>query len=392
MERQKKYRWQDTNLSLHGSDLEKKIKAASAEGEPQWENVGESVGLRVWRIEAFRVVPWPRSRYGHFHEGDSYVVLNTYKQEEKFCFDIHFWIGKYSTADEYGTAAYKSVELDHKLNDAAVIHREVQSNETDAFCSLFGSVSIMKGGIASGFNHVAGEKYSPKLLHFKGEKGNAMIMKEVKLKRSKLNSGDVFVLDLGLKIYTWNGKTSNPHEKMKANEFARSLQSFRGGRPKLVVLDEGQNDESEEDFWAVLPGERRFLGIKVGDIKISAAKAGGDDSDVSARQVALFRLNRAGSSYKRIASGGAKGTFSRRRLDENDVFLLDDGFAIYVWVGRHASTEERSGAIAAASNYLRAYGRPSVLPIIRISSMREVPKFSSHFYEPEISPGCCIAF
>ena len=61
--------------------------------------------------------------------------MNTYKNEgeEDFEYDIHFWIGNESTQDEYGTAAYKTVELDTLLEDKPVQHREVMENESEQF-------------------------------------------------------------------------------------------------------------------------------------------------------------------------------------------------------------------------------------------------------------------
>mgnify|MGYP006161609411 CR=1 FL=1 len=54
--------WADTNLALFGSDIEKKCKEAAADGEPQWKGAGAKVGLQVWRIEQFRVRPWPAKK------------------------------------------------------------------------------------------------------------------------------------------------------------------------------------------------------------------------------------------------------------------------------------------------------------------------------------------
>ena len=53
-----KINWKDKSLVLFGGDLEKKIKAAASKSEPQFKNVGQEVGLRVWRIEQFVAKPW----------------------------------------------------------------------------------------------------------------------------------------------------------------------------------------------------------------------------------------------------------------------------------------------------------------------------------------------
>jgi len=125
--------WQESNLSEIGSDLDHKIKEAAAAGEDAWKGLGEETGLRVWRIEQFKVVDWPKEEYGNFFTGDSYIVMNTYKKPNKdaLYYDCHIWIGSESSQDEYGTAAYKMVESDEYVGGAAVEHREVQGHESE---------------------------------------------------------------------------------------------------------------------------------------------------------------------------------------------------------------------------------------------------------------------
>lgn len=86
-----------------------------------------------------QVENWEEDQYGEFYSGDSYIILNTYKEPEgdELKYDVHFWIGKYSTQDEYGTAAYKTVELDTLLDDKPIQHREVQGHESKLFKSYF---------------------------------------------------------------------------------------------------------------------------------------------------------------------------------------------------------------------------------------------------------------
>lgn len=56
---------------------------------------------------------------------------------------------------------------------------------------------------------------------------NTLIVKQVPLSVESLNSGDVFVLDLGKEILQWNGKEASGMEKNKAAEYVRKLDDER---------------------------------------------------------------------------------------------------------------------------------------------------------------------
>ena len=62
-------------------------------GRPEFDRAGVKPGLQIWRIEMARAKPWPVEKYGLFHRGDSYIVLNSYPGENgyKIYYDVHFW-------------------------------------------------------------------------------------------------------------------------------------------------------------------------------------------------------------------------------------------------------------------------------------------------------------
>ena len=65
------------------------------------------------------------------------IYQTTEKRGGNFSWAIHFWIGSESTQDEYGTAAFKAVELDDSLGGGPVQERELQNHEGGLFKSYF---------------------------------------------------------------------------------------------------------------------------------------------------------------------------------------------------------------------------------------------------------------
>lgn len=345
LRKQKQYDWKDSNLALFGSDTERNVKKESAEHEPAWKNAGKKPGLQIWRIVNFKVTDWPKADYGKFFDGDSYIILNTYKTDdsEALEFDVHFWIGKFSTQDEYGTAAYKTVELDTLLDDVPVQHREVQGHESELFRSYFKSITILQGGADSGFRHVKPEEYRPRLLHFHGDR-HGVTVKEVARCRSLLDNTDVFILDMGLKLYQWNGSGSNKDEKMKALRYLKDLQTERGGKCTTETLDEDPNDLDNE-FYDALTDEKP-------DVEEDIEQAASDNTKE------LYRLSDQSGQMKMGLE--KKGSVSIKDFDSKDVFIFDTKDSVFVWIGEKTSKNERKNAMTYAHNYLMKTDHPLV--------------------------------
>lgn len=346
----KKYDWKDSNLALFGSDLEKNVKKASAATEKAWEGAGEKPGLEIWRIVKFKVTHWPKEDYGKFYNGDSYIILNTYKDKEsdELLYDVHFWIGAGSTQDEYGTAAYKTVELDTFLNDKPIQHREVQNHESDIFKSYFPQLQLLNGGADSGFRRVGPKEYKPRLLKFNDEGRNKVKITEVAYCKESITPDNVYVIDNGEEVYQINGSGSDKDERFKAAQFCQNLKSERGkvkvetkegGFGGLPSGDPDTEDPVDDDFEPTIK-------------KISDASGHLELSDTSG--------------------------FSKSVLDSKDVFIVDNGKECFVWVGKEASVDERLKAMQYAHGYLMASKHP-LIPVSVVKEGQKCPRFDALF-------------
>jgi gelsolin len=352
--------------------LDKKCRVAAAQTEKAWTDAGKAVGIQIWRIEKFNVKSVPKDTYGTFYSGDSYICLNTYKKpgENALKWDVHFWLGTYTTQDEAGTAAYKTVELDDLLGGAPIQHREVQGHESDLFLSYFkNQIKLLDGGVDSGFNHVKPEEYKPRLLHLKGKR--KVRVTQVDLAGDSLNSGDVFILDAGMDIYQWNGGKAGPQEKMKGAQLARALDDERKGMPKVHVFEEAHSGEEQKPFWT-------FLGGRPAKIK-SAEEGGSDDEAEKGDTKRLFRLSDASGSMK-FEKVGEAGNVKRKLLDSSDVFILDTGAEVFAWIGKGASPDEKKKAMGFAQQYLTNFNRPAWVPITRVLEGGENEVFEASFH------------
>lgn len=366
-------KFEDSNLAGIGGDLDAGLRKAAADSEAEFDGCGEAPGLEIWRIEKFEPVKIPESEYGQFYSGDAYICLQTFKDPESDAlhWNLHFFLGKDSSQDERGTAAYLTVNIDDKLGGKPVQFREVQDHESKQFLSNFPVIRYLDGGIDSGFKSVEPETYSPRLLHIFGP-SNAVRVKQVPLTSSSLNNSDCFIVDAGLVLYQWNPSMSSPFEKMRASQIREKIQAERDGEPKEVLM-EGEEINDVPQIWELL-GEQ-------GEIPDEGAKLDEDDEEGDVLRK-LYTVSDESGDIEVIEKGEGE-KLDRSSLPEDDVSVIVSKVGstgkVYFYAGTKASLTEKFYIGYSADKILESVEMPPFTPVVTVSASAPSESFDACF-------------
>jgi len=370
----------DTNMENYGGKEHRAKQKAIAMNQKEWKDAGKEVGVEVWRIEKFKVVP-QKDFNSEFYNGDSYIVLNTYEEENAKKYNVHFWLGTHTSQDEAGSAAIKTVELDDLLGDLPVQYREVQGVEGKLFKQCFrGGIRILEGGVDTGFAHVKPEEYAPRLLHIVGNMKKQSVY-QVPLSMDSLNCKDVFVLDLGLELIQFNGVSAAPMEKRAANQLMNTIASERNGRVKSKDTIDNLNEgtQAATKFFATLGIE----GAEDPSNRPTELPEESNKGKVEAKMEEFYKdfVKKLYHVENDTVTLKQEGDLDNSILaaEGDDAIIVDVGASIFLWIGSKASLQEKGEAMSTAIKMLADQSRPMETRIVRVMEGKETDAFNACF-------------
>jgi len=215
-----------------------------------------------------------------FSSGDVYLL-----DAEK---TIFVWIGNKCSVDEKTAGAAQARTLDQQRGGAAKIITVDQGFESKDFLKLITPIGAMKiveknyaktllidvtTGDFAQFNEWKNILYRVSSEEF--EDINVMKMIQVPYSKSSLESEDCFVADLGNKVYIWQGKACTTTEKVRAGQWARSIDADRAGLQQETIFEEGD----DVDFLAAIDKGEDYKESDAVQLKAESVLEGVDEDD-----------------------------------------------------------------------------------------------------------------
>lgn len=190
---------------------------------------------------------------------------------------VFLWLGENSSTDEKESAAVEA----HKLGkDRAVQVISIdQGQESDGFFNALAPIGsfrlVEKNLVGSMLVDVETSSWAGHMDHVNAlyrvssedfdNDLNKMQYVQVPFEKGSLDSGNVYIADLGDEILVWVGSGSNVKERMMAGRWAYKFDAERAGAQPILYYDEGEDAEFMDKCWGagIVQSISKFMQISV---------------------------------------------------------------------------------------------------------------------------------
>ncbi|XP_064474820.1 supervillin-like isoform X2 [Ornithodoros turicata] len=366
----------EPDLELSGSHLGRGLKYVDTVEQRNYEIA--TLGVKVWHTTEYEHRALPKTSYGQFHSGDTYVirwqymVTQTGRQltgersrhiptgRERCAY--FFWQGRGSTVTEQGACARLTVELDEERGPHV---RVLEGKEPPCFLNLFKGKMV----IHRGKREVPIPSSSNWRMYFvRGEVSHEAALVEVSTPGTQhLRSRASYVI-LHSKsnsevdsIYLWHGACSAKHTREVADhasdelleEWPEEMRLKLGSDPEIIELDEGTEPS---EFWEGLGGDHKRKQHLFHSLLDSKLKYDFTPRLFHATAVSkTFEVQEVLCAWRRTDVPCAYPFLQSDLYDVQQpaVFFLDNKHEMYIWQGWWPQDLLDDGVTSASSEKVR---------------------------------------
>lgn len=376
--------WMDKAHVPPSAELFKRIKEASSFISDPWNDVGQQPILKIWRITKFRAIHWPEEEYGTFYDGEVYIVLNTrYKDvmSANFIHDVHLWLGKKAKSDEVHAGIKKLLELDERLQQESIIHRQVSGREDNIFRQYFDIITVYRGSASDSYRYNPNDVHTARLMRFykPSRREENYRVKEISPYKSNLQPEYNYILDIGNQIFLWAGNMVTLDEKLKAIHYCEGVVAQRGMRTTLEILDEDNAEDHYFHFYLQNNTENLVDSDDetTSNVTRQATKNRRRPSDIHAFKCKF----KSGDVEFQNLKGGPAGFKKQDLATQQGTCVIDTGFDCFVWLGKKPLPQERRNAVFLSHVYLHRTVHPQI-PVTVLKDGQTCPAFTRAMSSP----------
>jgi hypothetical protein len=338
-----------TKIDIVNEEIQKLISYNFDEKEPEFDSIKTDKPLLViWKSVDLKLQKIAESNHGTFADSDSYLILNIKSPEEKYA---HIWTGRKSSKEKISYISFKVLQLDHKLENNCVILYESERNESELFKSYFKFFTVLRDRIEEIHKSLDDQQYKARLFHVHSSGAN-IHSRQISINKKNIDTGDVYMLDTGVKVFIYIGKGSNSFEKFHLSCMVEKIKEVRQNKAIIISIDESC-ELNEHD----LKNKNEFEEF------LQKFEENIQETD---------EQNKIDKNYRKMMklsdeNGKLELTdveYKKENLVSQDSFLIDRGDAIIIWIGKEASKKEKKFAKFYANKYISKENRNGLSVII----------------------------